>query len=78
MESTQPATILRNYSKVLDDLDVGKPIILTKNGVGKAALVNIEQWDRLQTEIRLLKELNKAEKNFGEGVSLEEFRKSRN
>ncbi|OQQ99384.1 prevent-host-death protein, partial [Ligilactobacillus salivarius] len=26
----------------------------------------------------LLKELNKAEKNFGEGVSLEEFRKSRN
>jgi len=46
---------------------------LTKNGVGKAVLVNIEEWQRNQAEIWLLTELNKAEQDFGDGEDIDVF-----
>ena len=74
MTAIKPATVLRNYSKELDELKDGDPVILTKNGVGKAVLVQIDEWQRLQAEIRLLTELNQAERNFGHGMTQDEFR----
>ncbi|WP_347340576.1 type II toxin-antitoxin system prevent-host-death family antitoxin [Vagococcus allomyrinae] len=44
MEVIKPSTILRNYNKVLDEVQDGEPLILTKNGVGKVVMVNIDQW----------------------------------
>jgi prevent-host-death family protein len=47
-------------------IEEGKPIILTKNGVGKAVLVNIKEWNRQQTEIWLMNELDQADKELGD------------
>ena len=73
MEAIKPITILRNYNQVIDEIKDGEPVVLTKNGVGKAVLVNIEEWQRNQAEIWLLTELNKAEQDFGDGEDIDVF-----
>ena len=73
MEVIQPSTILRNYNKVIDDIQDGAPIVLTKNGVGKVVMVNIDEWQRKQAEIWLFTELNHAEQNFGDGEDIDVF-----
>jgi prevent-host-death family protein len=77
MELIKPSSILRNYNKVIDEIEEGKPVILTKNGVGKAVLVNINEWNRQQAEIWLMNELDQADKEFDDfgGKNLEEFAK---
>ncbi|XOQ37636.1 MAG: Antitoxin [Lactococcus sp.] len=75
MEIIQPSTILRNYSKVIDEVQDGEPLVLTKNGVGKVVMVNIEEWQRKEAEIWLLTELNQAEQEFGEGEDIDDFAK---
>ena len=75
MESIKPSTILRNYNRVIDEIEDGAPIILTKNGVGKAVMVNIDEWQRRQAEIRLLTELHQAEREFGDGEDIDVFAK---
>jgi len=73
MQVIKPSSILRDYNKVVDEVQDGEPIVLTKNGVGKAVLVNIDEWQRRQAEIWLLTELNRAEQDFGEGEDIDEF-----
>jgi len=73
MEAIKPSTILRNYNKVIDEVQDGEPVVLTKNGVGKVVIVNIDEWQRKQAEIWLLTELNRAEQEFGEGEDIETF-----
>lgn len=75
MEVIKPSTILRNYNKVIDEVQDGEPLVLTKNGVGKVVMVNIDEWQRKQAEIWLLTELNRAEQNFGSGKDIDEFAK---
>jgi prevent-host-death family protein len=75
MEVIKPVTILRNYKKVIDEIQDGEPVVLTKNGVGKVVMVNIEEWQRKQAEIRLLSELNHVEQDFGVGEDIDEFAK---
>lgn len=73
MEIIKPSSILRDYNKVVDEVKEGEPIILTKNGVGKAVMVNYDEWQKIEAEIWLLRELNRAEEEFGEGEDIEEF-----
>ena len=73
MEAIKPSTILRNYNKVIDEIRDGEPVVLTKNGVGKVVMVNIEEWQRKQAEAWLLTELNKAEQGFGTGGDIDDF-----
>ena len=75
MELIRPSSILRDYNKVVDEVQDGEPIILTKNGVGKAVMVNFEEWQRKQAEVWLLTELNRAEQDFGAGGDIDEFAK---
>jgi len=75
MEIIKPSTILRNYNAVIDEVQEGEPIVLTKNGVGKAVLVNIDEWQRREAEIWLLTQLADAESDFGKGISLDDFEK---
>lgn len=75
MEIIKPSSILRDYNKVVDEVQDGEPIVLTKNGVGKAVMVNFDEWQRRQAEIWLLTELNRAEEEFGEGEEIDEFAK---
>jgi len=73
MEAIQPSTILRNYNKIIDEVRDGEPVVLTKNGIGKVVMVNIDEWQRKQAEIWLLTELNTAEQEFGEGEDIDIF-----
>ncbi|CAH1850583.1 hypothetical protein [Convivina intestini] len=74
MDKTMPLSALRQNSGMFDGLEPGMAINFTKNGTSVVILVNSEEWARTQASIRLLSELNKVERNFGEGVSLSDFR----
>ncbi len=44
MPKIKPISELRNYGKVLRDVAIGSPVFLTKNGYGKYALMDIEEY----------------------------------
>jgi prevent-host-death family protein len=56
----KPISDLRNYGEVLRDVAIGAPVFLTKNGHGRYAVLDIEEykeyekmlaWRRLKTEL---------------------------
>ena len=61
MPNIKPISDLRNYNEVLKDCQNGEPVFLTKNGRGKYVLIDIEEYERQQTIIKLLSKLNEAE-----------------
>lgn len=63
MPNIKPISDLRNYTEVLQDVSVGAPVFLTKNGRGKYAILDIHDYDRIQAIIRLLNELAKGRKS---------------
>lgn len=63
MPNIKPISDLRNYTEVLQDVSVGAPVFLTKNGRGKYAIVDIHDYDRTQATIRLMNELAKGRKS---------------
>jgi prevent-host-death family protein len=62
MPNIKPVSDLRNYTEVLKDISVGSPVFLTKNGRGRYAIVDIEEYEKTQATIRLLSELSRGEK----------------
>ncbi|MGN0694725.1 MAG: type II toxin-antitoxin system prevent-host-death family antitoxin [Lentihominibacter sp.] len=54
---------LRNYSEVLRDVDVGAPVFLTKNGRGRYAILDIQDFEKTQATLRLISELEKGRKS---------------
>ncbi|MCL2603333.1 MAG: type II toxin-antitoxin system prevent-host-death family antitoxin [Defluviitaleaceae bacterium] len=75
MPNIKPVSDLRNYNEVLRDVDVREPVFLTKNGRGRYALMDIQDFERLHASIRLLSELSKGEKSAKESgwFSIEEI-----
>ena len=61
MPNIKPISDLRNYNDVLRDCQNGEPVFLTKNGRGKYVLIDIEEYERQQTLLKLLSKLNEAE-----------------
>ena len=61
MPNIKPVSDLRNYNEVLKDIEVGSPVFLTKNGRGKFAIVDIEEYEKNQATIKLLSKLMEAE-----------------
>ena len=59
MPNIKPISDLRNYTEVLRDVAVGAPVFLTKNGRGRYAIVDIQDYERTQAAIRLMNELSK-------------------
>ena len=60
MPNIKPISDLRNYTEVLGDVDVGAPVFLTKNGRGRYAIVDIQDYERTQATLRLMGELEKG------------------
>ena len=54
MPNIKPVSDLRNYGEVLRDVAVGQPVFLTKNGHGRYAVLDMEEYR--QYEILLAKE----------------------
>jgi prevent-host-death family protein len=60
MPNIRPISELRNYGEVLRDVAVGSPVFLTKNGHGRYAVIDIEEykeyektlaWQKLKSEL---------------------------
>jgi prevent-host-death family protein len=60
MPNIKPVSDLRNYGEVLRDVAIGSPVFLTKNGHGRYAVLDIEEykeyekmlaWRTLKTEL---------------------------
>jgi len=63
MPNIKPISDLRNYSAVLHDVAVGAPVFLTKNGRGKYAIVDMQEYEQTQAIIRLMNDLSKGRKS---------------
>ena len=66
MPNIKPVSDLRNYTEVLRDISVGEPVFLTKNGRGRYAIVDMEEYEKTKAVIRLMGELSKGEKSAQE------------
>ncbi|WP_121616443.1 type II toxin-antitoxin system prevent-host-death family antitoxin [Virgibacillus halodenitrificans] len=62
MPNIKPVSDLRNYNEVLKDISVGDPVFLTKNGRGKFAIMDMEDYEKSQATLKLLSKLMEAEK----------------
>lgn len=67
MPNIKPISDLRNYNEVLKDCESGEPVFLTKNGRGKYVLIDIEEYEKQQTILKLLTKLNEAEEAIKTG-----------
>ena len=62
MPKIMKLSALRNYSVVLDEVKQGEPIYLTKNGEGRYAILDIEEYESLKQGLwqRLFSELDES------------------
>ena len=60
MANIKPISDLRNYGEVLRDVAIGAPVFLTKNGHGRYAVLDIDEykeyekmlaWRKLKSEL---------------------------
>ena len=71
MPNIKPVSDLRNYNEVLRDIAVGEPVFLTKNGRGRYAIVDMEEFEKTQATLKLMQELAKGEASAKEKGYLE-------
>lgn len=60
MPNIKPISDLRNYSEVLHDAAVGAPVFPTKNGRGRYAIADMQNYKKTQATTRLMNELAKG------------------
>lgn len=66
MPNIKPVSDLRNYSEVLHDVAVGAPVFLTKNGRGRYAILDMQDFEKTQAALQLMNELAKGRKSGDE------------
>jgi prevent-host-death family protein len=66
MPSIKPVSDLRNYNEVLRDVENGEPVFLTKNGRGRYVILDIDEFEKIKAELKLLSELEKGERSARE------------
>ena len=60
MINIKPVSDLRNYNSVLEKVEEGNPVYLTKNGNGEYVIYNIkdqERFDKLEKAVKLMADL---------------------
>ena len=70
MPNIKPVSDLRNYGEVLREVAVGQPVFLTRNGHGRYAVLDMEeyrQYEQLLARQRLLTELEKGRRSSERG-----------
>lgn len=66
MPNIRPVSDLRNYNEVLRDISVNDPVFLTKNGRGRYAIIDINEYEKLTAVRKLMDDLSKGEKSAKE------------
>ena len=80
MINIKPVSDLRNYNSVLEKVEEGKPVYLTKNGNGEYVIYDIkdqERFDKLEKAVKLMADLLEGrESGEKEGyISIDDVRK---
>ncbi|MBR0280170.1 MAG: prevent-host-death protein [Oscillibacter sp.] len=80
MPNIKPVSDLRNYGEVLRDVAVGRPVFLTRNGHGRYAILDMEEYqeyERMKAMQWLMGELEKGRRSGEEEgyFTLEEVEK---
>lgn len=63
MPSIKPVSDLRNYTEVLHDVAEGAPVFLTKNGRGRYAIMDMQDYEKMQAAMQLMNELAKGRRS---------------
>ena len=58
MPNIKPVSDLRSYSTVLDEVSIGSPVFLTKNGRGRYAILDMRDYERYEAKRELLLRLD--------------------
>ncbi|MBP3857894.1 MAG: type II toxin-antitoxin system Phd/YefM family antitoxin [Ruminiclostridium sp.] len=66
MPNIRPVSDLRNYNDVLSQIAIDSPVFLTKNGRGRYAIMDIEEYEKNRATLKLLSELAKGEQSAKE------------
>jgi prevent-host-death family protein len=66
MPNIKPISDLRNYTEVLNEVNEGNPVYLTRNGRGEYAIVKLSELDKLKNTIRLLANIEEGERSARE------------
>lgn len=82
MPNIKNISSLRQYTSVLDEVQNGSPVFLTREGKGKYAIIDIDEYDSMKEALwgRLFEEIEDAKtegKKYG-WISLEEVKKRYN
>ena len=67
MPNIKPISDLRNYSAVLQEVAVGSPVYLTKNGRGSYAIIDIRDAEKLERARAMPTLMNELEKGHAAG-----------
>ena len=59
----KPISDLRNYSEVLRDGAIDIPVFLTKNGKGRYAIMDMQDYERVMATIKLMDALETGRKS---------------
>jgi PHD/YefM family antitoxin component YafN of YafNO toxin-antitoxin module len=80
MPTILPISDLRNYTDVLNRVDVDKPVYLTRNGRGTYVISKLDDYDPEATAEQLLAEIKKGEQSLNSGsvVAIDEVVKKLN
>lgn len=75
MPNIRPVSDLRNYSDVLQEVKEGAPVFLTKNGRGRYAVLDIEDFEKAEAARHLAAELERGRRSgeLGGWLSAEEM-----
>ena len=57
MPNIKPISELRNYGELLREVTVGSPVFLTKNGQGLYAVMDMQDYEKMQTTLELMNEI---------------------
>ena len=70
MPKIRPVSDLRNYNEVLREITVDEPVFLTKNGRGRYAIVDIDEYEKTMELLAAVKEMleNNPEIDSAEGL----------
>ena len=53
MPNIRPVSDLRNYAEVLKEISFDEPVFLTKNGRGRYAIVDMEEYEKQKRLLNL-------------------------
>ena len=66
MPNIKPISDLRNYTEVLKEVQINRPVYLTRDGRGAYAIVDMKELDKMKATIQLLTKLEEGEQSARE------------